>query len=451
MNYSNWIPIVVVIGTLTGVMIVTRLPHSDARVAPPATSAETSLTEGSDSPAGYQNPDLSYATGTAFAYERDPSYGDPVTVTINRLFGDGSRLDGRYVRTISHAHDTDNLPTPASDGANGYFFTPRPDSQEVCTNFRDKCSLFDNVNAYYHVDRFAFEYWSGELGVENDFQVTVLTHAFLKSFAKGDTISLGTGSIFLRNHALEDEMIYHEYSHVVLSHLGFETDTLSSTQAWALGEGYADYFALSYLDQPVFANWATDCPARYECEGPPNDTTTRTMLTASNEWNWNNGDPSTQLKHGVCTRKHLEDLKCKISWVTFDDVYVWGMIWSSTLWDIRSSLGSEITDRLVLRSIERSGASIDSFVSAADAILSADSELYGGQHKERLLDIFEGRGIEALDTSVSTERDDVGDIFRLQTYPNPTAETVQVEIEINAATTVNLVLFDVNGRQVRSV
>jgi len=388
-------------------------------------------------------------TGTGLVFESDPSAGEPQLFALPRLLGDGLTLSGEYVIVSSLVFDTDGAPTQSTDGAGAFMFEPITDEARECYSDPTDCSEFDNVNAYFHIDRYASEFWVDRLGIDINFVARVYTHGGTSSWAHEHLISLSGGGLFLYNHALEDDILYHEYVHLVLAQLGFAQDMTFPQLRRAIGEGYADYFALTYVGHPEFANWATKCPPRYECGGPADDNEIRTLATDPSVWNWNHGNPSEALQYGVCTRRSLLDLKCKTSWSTFENTYRWAMIWGSTLWDIRTALGADVTDRLVLSSIVRKNGDIHTFEEAADAILLADWHDNGGAHNTVISDIFDARGISH--TVVDIEGDGAfvaGNDFDVEVYPNPSAGefTVNFDLPMMGQTTIRL--YDVSGREV---
>jgi hypothetical protein len=391
-----------------------------------------------------------YVTGTGSAYLSDPSGGDPALVALPRLHAAGERLDGRFVRVSSTILD-DGLATPASGPGASYFFEPNTDDATTCYDNSDKCTPFDNVNAYYHIDRYAQEYWVDRLGLDVDFQANVLTHsASDRSTATGDTIDVGWGGLFLRNNAYEDEILYHEYAHVVMRQFGFEQTMASENEMRSVNEGYADYFSLSYVDQPIVANWATKCPSGLDCDGPANDEVIRTLETDPAVWNWSTDLTAETLKYGVCTRFHEGDGKCKTSWATWEPIYVGAMIWGSTLWDVRTTLGRDVADQLVYGSLIVSGGVLVSLSMAADAIMHADEQLYAGIHVAELRQLFLARGV----VPVGIER--LPDVqqqstMALSTYPTPSHEMVTIEFELEAASEVWATVLDLTGRRKRSV
>jgi len=392
---------------------------------------------------------LETTTGTGLAFVSDPSASPPTLVDIPRLIGDGQRLDGEYLSISSRVFNPDGLPTASSGNAGEFIFEPIADLDLRCDNDPNNCSQFDNVNAYVHLDRFASDFWVDRLGMDVDFRAGVVTHSAADSWSRDSVITLGSGGLFLRNNALEDDIILHEYTHLILGKAGFVVDTTTAVEKRALGEGYADYFTLSYLGHPEFARWATRCPPRYECDGPPDDTEIRTLATQPSVWNWNHGAPDGSLRYGVCTRKHLEDTKCKTSWMTFEDIYRWGMIWGSTLWDVRTALGASVSDRLILSSIVEKADAITTFEDAADAILFADLQLHEALHSATLSDIFTARGIPHTMTGIEGEGAFVsqGD-FELAVYPNPSAGAFTATFDVKESAPTVLRLVDLVGREV---
>ncbi|NNE68871.1 MAG: hypothetical protein HKN29_00755, partial [Rhodothermales bacterium] len=203
------------------------------------------------------------AQAPALVYSTDPAGGPAEEVVLERLFGAGDRLEGRYVRAASNRLQQSGEAAPGKDGLSDFRFEPNDPETEDCLENIDDCAPFDAVNAYYHVDRFATEFWRDRMGFDPPFQADVVTHisgdgAFAD--APRDLIKLAAGWIFMRNAAKEDEIIYHEYTHLVAAALGFTLDINSGVEAQAVSEGYADYFAASYTNEPRIGEWVVTCP-----------------------------------------------------------------------------------------------------------------------------------------------------------------------------------------------
>ena len=136
------------------------------------------------------------------------------------------------------------------------------------------------------------------------------------------------------------QTMFHEYGHGVSHRLvgaGTSTSCLNQVQSGAMGEGWSDYFAISYYNNPVVG--------AYEGQNA-----TRGIRRQSYE-----GYTFT-----------YEDLGNSGYEVHYD-----GELWAATLWDLRKSLGQALTDKLVVNGLKSTPCS-PSMTDARDAILSAD-------------------------------------------------------------------------------
>ena len=424
-------------GSLPAPLILTSRPDASPRIRTAARHRRATITQ-----------------GLGYAYRHDPADGAYDTVALPRLYGDGTRLNGVYARVSSARINPDGAPTPSLDGNLDYRYLPTPTDTpgQACLLQLQDCSLFDAVNLYYHLDTFAHTYWVERLGLDLDFQVEAVTHISGDGgFADGERLllKLGLGDLFMKNAALADDIIYHEYTHLVTTELGFVVGTTSPVETRALNEGYADYFTTSFTDDPRFGEWVVTCPPRQGCEGPPNDRDLRTLATDSAVWNWQDGAPPTGLAYGVCTRYHEADRKCKTSYNNFADQYVWGIIWGSALWDLRAALGADTADRLILAGLLDAHPSDLTFAAALDALFSAEARLYAGQHATTLETVFGARGIYPSATSITRTHEEAPPAFTLHpNVPNPFSTTTEIRFTLPEATPLSLVVYDVLGRTV---
>ena len=135
-----------------------------------------------------------------------------------------------------------------------------------------------------------------------------------------------------------------------------------------MGEGFGDYLAAS--------SFADKKPARY-----------RTSIMTWDGITWN------EIYDPPCVRRIDE----AFTFESFDhgrwgEEHENGLIWSATLWDIRTALGQRVADRIILEShFQLDG--FTTFSRGARAILDADQNLYRGTHRARLRRIFSWRGI----------------------------------------------------------
>jgi Zn-dependent metalloprotease len=194
----------------------------------------------------------------------------------------------------------------------------------------------------------------------------------------------------------DGQTIVHEYGHGVSNRLvGATTSTscLTNIQSGAMGEGWSDYFSISFFNDPVIGAYigqdAVKGIRRYSYEGYP--------LT-------------------------YEDIGNGIyGYEVHDD----GEIWAGTLWDLRKSLGQQTTDRLVIDGLKSTPCN-PSMTDARDAILSADLADNKAANRKTIWTIFakHGMGYSAVgvdgDQLTGTRYDAAYDLPPdLQSTPNP--------------------------------
>jgi subtilisin-like proprotein convertase family protein len=154
-------------------------------------------------------------------------------------------------------------------------------------------------------------------------------------------------------------VIYHENTHGLSNRLvgGGSTGCLRNLQSGGMGEGWSDWVAASFLDDPVIGAYVTG-----------NATTgIRQFSMAASPFTYND------IKIGVLAEVH--------------DV---GELWAATLFDIRTALGAALTEQLVVTGMKLTPCA-PSMISARDAILSADVQITGGANRCTLFAKFAGR------------------------------------------------------------
>ena len=394
------------------------------------------------------------ATAPAKVFLSNPFDITPVEVLLEGLHNAGNQLDGQYVRAGSDRLDG----AGAASGINGqadYRFEADTTEMKLCSTDLSKCPAFDPVNVYYHVDRYARDYWVDQMGVDISFQAQARVHSGGDgAFADPPNwkIVFRVGDIFSKNAALSNDLIYHEYTHLVTHSLGFEIDSGGSEETSALSEGYADYFTMSYTDDPQFGEWVVTCPDRQQClgsyNGRENDTEIRTAELLKHTWNWNFGLPDPTLQYGYCLRFHELDLKCKESFNNPDHAhrYTWGMIWAAMLWDFRKMVGQEVADRIAIEAVRRhnSESGLDD---AARDLVAAEQTLYLGIYASELSDALSGRGfpyeiVDSIDENTLPHKDG------LTVWPNPTLGSSQFTFTSNRAGNMTYRLLDMSGKEI---
>ena len=164
------------------------------------------------------------------------------------------------------------------------------------------------------------------------------------------------------NDSSNDGMVvFHEYGHGVSNRLvggGTATSCLSGVQSGAMGEGWSDYFAATYFNNPLMSTYIS-----------------RSNFTGSRRSGYERY-PYT-----------YEDLGNEGHEVHRD-----GEIWAATLWDVRRRLGAAATDKLVIAAL-RVTPCRPSMIQARDAMLAADELLNGGSNRALLWQVFAARGM----------------------------------------------------------
>jgi uncharacterized protein (TIGR03437 family) len=205
----------------------------------------------------------------------------------------------------------------------------------------------------------------------------------------------------------DGQTVIHEYGHGVSNRLvggGTSTSCLDQIQSGAMGEGWSDYFAISYFNNPVLGAYVTQ-----------------------------------DMIHGF-RRQSYEGYT-----FTYEDignagyeVHRDGEIWAATLWDLRKSLGQAITDRLVVNGLKATPCN-PSMADARDAILTADLASNAGANRTSIWMVFakHGLGYSARGIDGSPESGTLYDAAYdlppdLQTLRNPAITSQPLSITVGA-------------------
>ena len=254
------------------------------------------------------------------------------------------RLIGPYVRI-----EGDGDVAPALADPHAFTFTRSDDR-------------FEAVNAYYHIDKSQRYLQSLDVGepIRND-QVRVRPQALSADNSyhlPGENLLLfGTGGI---DDAEDADVLWHEYAHALL------TDTAPGVEGHfegrALHEGWADYWAASY--------------SRYLSEEDPR--------IPEHDWQHLYTWDGNARCWGGRTLDHDGHYDDDMAYdlpgcFALAPIYQWGLLWATTLMELYPIVGRTVLDRLNLAS-HLYLASQSGFVDAAEALLQADRDLYGGAH-----------------------------------------------------------------------
>jgi uncharacterized protein (TIGR03437 family) len=160
----------------------------------------------------------------------------------------------------------------------------------------------------------------------------------------------------------DGSVIVHEYAHGVIDRLvgGPEEPSClaGGLQSAALAEGWADYFAISFFDDPVLGGYAAQDAVR----GLRRQSYAGSTLTY--------GDFGSD---GLINPRNE------------------GEIWASALWELRSRIGAAALDALVLQGMRLTPCDA-TFVDARDAILMAD-QANGSRYQSTIWSAFASRGL----------------------------------------------------------
>jgi len=168
----------------------------------------------------------------------------------------------------------------------------------------------------------------------------------------------GSGGI-AQDSAFDPTVVYHEQTHGLSNRLvgGGSTACLGNLQSDALGEGWSDFLAASFLGDPIIGAYVTG-----------NATVgVRRASMASSPFTYGN------LKDGSLHEAH--------------DI---GEIWAATLWDVRTALGAAITEQLVVSGMKLTPCN-PTMLDARDAFIAADASSNAGANRCALYAAFAGR------------------------------------------------------------
>ncbi|MBF0407248.1 MAG: M36 family metallopeptidase [Candidatus Riflebacteria bacterium] len=239
---------------------------------------------------------------------------------------------------------------------------------------------FDEVNVYYHMNAmhdffksmgFARLDWPMLSSVHYDINYDNAGYSpITNSFFFGDGKKYNAFS-------KEESIIYHEYSHAALQAIKYLP---YFSEAGAMNEGQADYFACSFSNDPLVGEYVTN-------------------------------------KMGKPCLRNLTDNVHYPENIT-GEVHEDGRIWGCTLWDLRIALGSCTSDILVHKSFFFLKADSPKFIDGMNAILAADQSLFAGANKTVIEEVFKKRGISVTVSAPAFRGDELRSIARSESLHN---------------------------------
>lgn len=228
-------------------------------------------------------------------------------------------------------------------------------------------SGFDQVNAYWHADRFVHD-WLGALGYAGPpDSLVVRVNAAIEpnvALATGRFVLFGRPIAgFCREPARANDILAHELTHAVLYGNGIEPGG-PRREGNALHEGLADYFAAATTGDPAIGEWLyLTFPTGATRVDQPAD-----------PWHMRNYD-----------HVGFAGAPGSSAWAN-------GMILSAALWDLRAVLG-RTCDSLVLESLDYL-PSVPTWATFANAMLQADQDRHASRNLGAIVQAMANRGIQ---------------------------------------------------------
>nr|MBO2493189.1 peptidase M4 [Rhodothermus marinus] len=280
--------------------------------------------------------------------------------------GDGLyRLEGPYVRITGDIPGYPSLYDPPAEATPDAF-------QYTRTN-----DHFEAVMAYYHIDRSQRYVQQLELGTPlQAAPIRVNPHGLEDQdnsmyLPGANAIVFGDGGV---DDAEDATVIWHEYMHALLEDAA--PGLLDEREGGALHEGWADYWAASYVRGLVEAG-----------------------LVRRTDWDfvfrWDSGDGTIWEGRRIAfTGRYPEDTNCDREDTPRRacDKYQDGLLWATVLMEIQDVLGRAVTDRLAMAAALYLSPPA-TFRDAAQALLQADMDYYDGAHLAVLIDRLGARGL----------------------------------------------------------
>lgn len=224
-------------------------------------------------------------------------------------------------------------------------------------------------------------------------------NAFMATFPDGTSPFMGmflfqavqgfqTASI----HSGDDAgIVYHEYTHGLVGRLNTfpdGTDANVAFQSGAMHEAWADWYAIDFLTNDGFVvdggTVGDVLVGPYATNGLGIRTQAIDCTVGANAPNC--ADLGFGAGPGGYTFGDMGHV------IPFPEVHEDGQIWAQTMWDVRRTLGSSLTESLATRGQELAPPA-PSFLDTRNAIIQADLVANGGANADALWQLFATRGM----------------------------------------------------------
>jgi zinc metalloprotease ZmpB len=225
---------------------------------------------------------------------------------------------------------------------------------------------FEQVMAYYwitesqkYIQSLGFGVWRRPINKVSQ-AVRINQWGADNSFAtdKHNELRFGKGGV---DDAEDAEVVLHEYGHAI--HFSQSATFYSSAEAGAIGEGFADYWAVTVAD---VVSPTPDAPCVAD---------------------WDSVSYTSTVPH--CLRR--VDRSLTYANLDLTRIHFSGQIWSRALWDIRGALGNVRADTIILEAqFDFPGTTMPAL---AQTTVDTAQRLYGRSTARAVRGAFEARGI----------------------------------------------------------
>jgi len=218
----------------------------------------------------------------------------------------------------------------------------RANESSLNFNYQRNNNKFEEVVVYYSMTEFQNYLQTIGHNNANNRQQKVDVNG---SSSDNSWFSTGSREITFGYGGVDDgedaDIIIHEYGHAL--HYDVQ-GSIGNGQNGAMSEGYGDYFAASFYDDALVGEW--------------------------DAVSYTNG-PYHYLRRVDGNKHYPNNL--------VNQVHSDGEIWSAGLWDFRMSVGREIADNIIVEAMSLQSSNTN-MASAANMLLTAEQQLYGGKY-----------------------------------------------------------------------
>jgi hypothetical protein len=300
-------------------------------------------------------------------------------------------LEGPYVRITNQTY------------GGSVAFQPPAEASPSDFRYRRDEPGFEAVNAYYHID--LSQRYVQSLGITDRQNAPISVNPRERTaddsfyLPAQNVLIFGLGGV---DDAEDATVLWHEYAHALLNAAAPEILEFATLEGRAYHEGWSDYWATSWVRELV-----------------------ETGQLERDDWRrifaWDSGDGQiwagrTMDHYGHYPEDICSDTEPPSTCSHHDD----GRLFATALHEVRDVVDRRTLDEIVLRSHDYLTGPL-TFADAADAVIQADIDYFGGAHADVLIDVFDARGL--------VSRSDFGPVIDHDALPNMEATGTEVTVE----------------------